>query len=106
MSLSILLLQAREADDKAKDEERLSFSEMAGIDVEQVVPLDLLAETPTLDQITAHDALMVGGSGAYYVTKGNLPGFQKLMELLREVGFSATDVFFKWYNFCGIVAVK
>jgi tRNA (cmo5U34)-methyltransferase len=28
------------------------------------------------------------------------------LSLLREVGFSATDVFFKWYNFCGIIAVK
>ena len=28
------------------------------------------------------------------------------LQLLRDVGFSATDVFFKWYNFCGIIAVK
>ncbi len=28
------------------------------------------------------------------------------LALLHEVGFSATDVFFKWYNFCGIIAVK
>jgi tRNA (cmo5U34)-methyltransferase len=28
------------------------------------------------------------------------------IRLLKEVGFSATDVFFKWYNFCGIIAVK
>ncbi|MGH2570190.1 MAG: carboxy-S-adenosyl-L-methionine synthase CmoA [bacterium] len=28
------------------------------------------------------------------------------LSLLRDVGFSATDVFFKWYNFCGIIAVK
>jgi tRNA (cmo5U34)-methyltransferase len=28
------------------------------------------------------------------------------LALLKEVGFSATDVFFKWYNFCGIIAVK
>lgn len=27
-------------------------------------------------------------------------------ELLLHTGFSAVDVFFKWYNFCGIVAVK
>jgi tRNA (cmo5U34)-methyltransferase len=26
--------------------------------------------------------------------------------LLRHVGFQHVDVFFKWYNFCGIVAVK
>jgi tRNA (cmo5U34)-methyltransferase len=27
-------------------------------------------------------------------------------ELLLKTGFSAVDVFFKWYNFCGLVAVK
>jgi tRNA (cmo5U34)-methyltransferase len=27
-------------------------------------------------------------------------------ELLLRTGFQAVDVFFKWYNFCGIVAVK
>lgn len=27
-------------------------------------------------------------------------------ELLLRTGFRAVDVFFKWYNFCGIVAVK
>ena len=27
-------------------------------------------------------------------------------ELLLKAGFRYTDVFFKWYNFCGIVAVK
>jgi tRNA (cmo5U34)-methyltransferase len=26
--------------------------------------------------------------------------------LLRRVGFHQIDVFFKWYNFCGIIAVK
>jgi tRNA (cmo5U34)-methyltransferase len=26
--------------------------------------------------------------------------------LLRHVGFQHVDVFFKWYNFCGIVAIK
>ncbi len=27
-------------------------------------------------------------------------------ELLRKCGFKLIDVFFKWYNFCGIIAVK
>ena len=27
-------------------------------------------------------------------------------ELLKSVGFRYVDVFFKWYNFCGIIAVK
>ena len=28
------------------------------------------------------------------------------MQLLKEVGFRSVEVFFRWYNFCGIVAVK
>ena len=27
-------------------------------------------------------------------------------ELLMRTGFREVDVFFKWHNFCGIVAVK
>ena len=27
-------------------------------------------------------------------------------ELLTRAGFRTVDVFFKWFNFCGIVAVK
>lgn len=28
------------------------------------------------------------------------------LELLTKLGFSQQDTFFKWYNFCGIIAVK
>lgn len=28
------------------------------------------------------------------------------LDLLAKIGFSEEDTFFKWYNFCGIVAVK
>ncbi|TCL75758.1 carboxy-S-adenosyl-L-methionine synthase CmoA [Rhizobium sp. BK251] len=28
------------------------------------------------------------------------------MQLLKETGFSSVEVFFRWYNFCGIIAVK
>jgi tRNA (cmo5U34)-methyltransferase len=27
-------------------------------------------------------------------------------ELLKRVGFPQSDVFFQWYNFCAMVAVK
>jgi hypothetical protein len=36
MTLKILLLQARNQDDLAKDEERQSFARKAGLDVEQL----------------------------------------------------------------------
>jgi tRNA (cmo5U34)-methyltransferase len=28
------------------------------------------------------------------------------VEMLRGAGFRSVEVFFRWYNFCGIVAVK
>ncbi len=85
MSLKILLLQARNNGDLAKTEERQSFADKAGLDVEQFVPHDLLTGPPPLQKVRRFDALMVGGSGDYYVSKQNLPGFAELMELLREV---------------------
>ena len=58
MTLSILLLQARQAEDAAGSEERSSFATMTGLEIDQVVPLDLLSRTPTLEDVRAHDALM------------------------------------------------
>ncbi|MFM8411113.1 MAG: tRNA (cmo5U34)-methyltransferase, partial [Alphaproteobacteria bacterium] len=28
------------------------------------------------------------------------------VKLLRDAGFHEPEIFFKWYNFCGLVAVK
>lgn len=28
------------------------------------------------------------------------------LQMLAEAGFSKTEVFFKWYNFAGIIAIK
>ncbi len=77
----ILLLQARNHGDPAKSEERQSFAAKAGLDIEQIVPYDLLSGPPSLPKVRSCDALMVGGSGDYYVTKQNLPKFAALMEL-------------------------
>jgi GMP synthase (glutamine-hydrolysing) len=85
MKPKILLLQARHADDTARLEELSSFAEMAGLDESNFVPFDLLNGTPSLNDVKRHDALMVGGSGEYYVSKKNLPGFLKVMDLLAAV---------------------
>ncbi len=85
MDLKILLLQARNIDDKARYEERCSFAEMSSLEVENIVPYDLLSGTPSLKEVRSFDALMVGGSGDYYVSKQNLPGFAAVLDLLSEV---------------------
>ena len=85
MSLKILLLQAREPDDPAGEDERIAFARKAHLPVEQIAPHDLLTGPPQLATIRRYDALMIGGSGDYYVSKENLPHFTALLDLLREV---------------------
>lgn len=85
MNIKILLLQARHLDDTARLDERRSFALRAGIDEERIVPHDLLSGAPSLAKVRKYDALMVGGSGDYYVSKGNLPGFPAVLALLNEI---------------------
>ncbi len=85
MTLKILLLQARHKHDLAREEERQSFADRAGLKIEQIVPHDLLEKPPTLAQIRRYDALMVGGSGAYSVFRQNLPDQQAVLDILAEV---------------------
>lgn len=103
MRPKILLLQARNHDDVARLEERQSFADKAGLDVEQIVPYDLLFGTPTLREVLGYDALMVGGSGDFYVSKGNLPGFAHVLELLRDVVASGHPIFASCFGFQLIV---
>lgn len=84
MNVKILLLQARHQDDLARQEECQSFADRAGIDLGQIIPHDLLESPPTLAKIRQYDALMVGGSGAFSVSKHNLPGQPAILEVLAE----------------------
>ena len=99
MSLKILLLQARNYGDLAKGEERQSFADKAGLDLEQIVAHDLLECPPTLQEVRRYDALMVGGSGDYYVSKGNLPCFSEALDLLREVVACGHPTFASCFGF-------
>ncbi len=85
MALRLLLLQARDENDPMKEEEVLSFAEKSGLTPEQFDQHDLLTGPPELPRVLGHDAMMVGGSGDYYVSKRNLPAFDGLLEVLAEV---------------------
>ncbi|PID87164.1 MAG: aminotransferase [Chloroflexi bacterium] len=98
-SLKILLLQARRQDDPAQFNERKSFADRCGLALENIVPFDLLTHTPTLAQVQQYDALMVGGSGEFYVSKRNLPGFEKLVDLLGEVTAVSHPTFASCFGF-------
>jgi GMP synthase (glutamine-hydrolysing) len=99
MPLKILLLQARHKHDKARQEERQSFADRAGLDIEQIVPHDLLQSPPTLVQIRRYDGLMVGGSGAYSVPKHKLPDQAAVLDVLAEVVAIGQPTFASCFGF-------
>ncbi len=98
-SLRILLLQAREPDDPMKDAERRSFARRAGLEPEQLSPHDLLSGPPDPEDLRSHDAVMVGGSGDYYVSKGNLPRFEETLDAIRELVAAGTPTFASCFGF-------
>ena len=85
MILKILLLQARNPGDPVREEEHRSFAEKCGLPPESIVTWDLVSGPPPISLVLAHDALMVGGSGDYYVSNRSLPRFMDQLSLLVEV---------------------
>ncbi len=82
-----------------REEERKSFAARAGLDIDRFVPHDLLQGPPSLRRVRSFDALMVGGSGDYYVSKGNLPSFSALLDLLRDVVATGHPTFASCFGF-------
>ncbi|MDX1416520.1 MAG: type 1 glutamine amidotransferase [Candidatus Promineifilaceae bacterium] len=99
MNIKILLLQARRQNDVARLEERQSFADRAGLDIQQIIPHDLLENPPTLAKIRQYDALMVGGSGAFSVSKDNLPYQQTTLDVLTEVAVIGHPLFASCFGF-------
>lgn len=98
-TLKILLLQARKSDDSTRFDERHSFADRCGLPLENVVVFDLLQATLTLAQVRHYDALMIGGSGEFYVSKRNLPSFEAVVELLGEVTAVSHPTFASCFGF-------
>lgn len=98
-TLKILLLQARCEADASRFDERQSFADRCGLPLENVVVFDLIEATPTLAQVQQYDALMIGGSGEFYVSKRNLPGFEAVVGLLGEVTAVSHPTFASCFGF-------
>lgn len=102
----ILLLQARGPDDPARAEEVRAFAACCDVATSQVIPWDLLEGPPSMAEIRRHDSLMVGGAGEYYVSKGNLPRFPRLLERLADVVAAGHPTFASCFGFqCLVVAL-
>ncbi|HUF39947.1 MAG TPA: type 1 glutamine amidotransferase [Anaerolineales bacterium] len=99
----ILLLQTRAPDDPVIPEEIRIFARNAGVPKENIVPHNLLDGAPALERARRLDAVMIGGSGAYFVSQANLPDFQGILAFLVELVESGLPVFASCFGFQLIV---
>jgi GMP synthase (glutamine-hydrolysing) len=100
----ILLLQARNADDPMAAHEHKCFVGQTGLPEGKVVVHDLCAGPPSLTKVRGHDAVMVGGSGDYYVSDRNLPRFEAFLDLLREIVAARHPTFASCFGYQSLVA--
>lgn len=98
-AIRILLLQARRPGDPCREEEVDSFARKAGLRGEQITPWDLLSAPPTLDRARKFDAVMIGGSGDFYVSKGHLPHQEETFDFLRQLVDAAHPTFASCFGF-------
>lgn len=102
----VLLLQARARDDPARHEEVRSFAARCGIEADQITAWDLVGGPPSMTEIRRHDVLMVGGAGEFYVSKSNLPYFERSLGRLRDIVAAGFPTFASCFGFqCLVVAL-
>lgn len=85
IGMKILLLQARNPDDPAKFEERVSFAKKVDLPLDSFISHDLLIGPPKIEDLQDYQAVMIGGSGDYDVSKRNLPYFSENLTFLRSM---------------------
>lgn len=94
-----LLLQARHVDDPMRDQERNAFANKLQTTDDQVTCWDLLKGPPAVSFVTEFDFLLMGGSGEFLVSQGDLPQFSALLMLLREVSERSFPTFASCFGF-------
>jgi len=99
IAMKILLLQARNPDDPMEKHEVDCFVRQMEIDPSKVIPKSLLEDIPSTRTLQKFDALMVGGSGEYYVSRENMPGFLDFLDFLREVVEQGFPCFASCYGY-------
>jgi len=104
--LKVLLLQARQADDPMAAHERRCFVDKTGLGDDQFIVFDLTQGPPQRSCLTGCDVVMVGGAGDYYVSKGDLPGFDALLAFFRDVVADGFPMFASCFGYqCLVLAL-
>jgi len=99
----MLLLQARKPDDVMLAHEHECFADTLGVDQDRLIPHNLCSGPPPIEQAMRYDAVLVGGSGEYSVSKNNLPEQDGYLELLGELVARNKAMFASCFGFHGMV---
>jgi GMP synthase (glutamine-hydrolysing) len=83
--MRLLVLQCRFDSDPMLDHERGCFAAATGLDGNELGFHNVIERVPGLDEVTAHDAVIVGGSGDFSVVERDQPFFDPIAELLRRL---------------------
>lgn len=95
----ILLLQARRQEDPARPEEITSFAARAGLPESAFLSHNLLSGPPTIEAARRATALMVGGSGEFFVSRRDLPRMDETLDFFRQVVSESLPMFASCFGF-------
>jgi GMP synthase (glutamine-hydrolysing) len=102
--MKILLLHARDPDDPSLTHEYECFVARSGEPADSFVQLNLTTHTPLGPELfDGVDCVMVGGSGAYSLTKGGADWFEPMLELMREIVARRVPLFASCFGFQALV---
>ncbi len=105
MAPKILLLQARAADDPMAAHELNCVVTLSGLAESCFDVFDLTTRTDHHEVVKSRDwdAVVIGGSGDYYISKRDLPEYWRFMELLRALVASEVPLLAICYGFHALV---
>lgn len=89
---NLLLLQARLADDPMLEHEHLCVATQADITPEYLVTHNLIDGPPNDELLADTSGVVLGGSGAFYASAGDMPHFESYMHWLRNCVSSKVPV--------------
>ena len=94
-----LLLQARWPDDPTREHEHRCFAGVIERPDADVELFDLTSGPPTLAQAQRYAGLLIGGAGAFYVSKGNLPHQAPFFDFLRALVDAGVPTFASCFGY-------
>lgn len=100
--LRFTLLQARNPNDRVRNEERNAFAARLGVEPDQIDQVDILRDTLDLSAAEGSHAILVGGAGEYGVVNP-IPPVQAMIDYLAAAADGGHAIFASCFGFQALV---